>query len=325
MENFNSIVGQSIAKKILSQAIRKDKIAHAYLFAGLGNLGKFKLAMEFAKALECQSAEHISEQEKNARCLRIERGADPDVFIMNGDKENLSDAEDDNESISVEKIRFLERQLSFSPYNSKYKIAIVDKAHNFTIEAANAFLKTLEEPKGNSVIILIAENLHSLPPTIISRTQVLRFWPVKDTAIFDFLASGGVSEKDAEKISFFSHGRPGIALELMRDIGKIKDREEEFKKFFNFIHGNLEERFVIAGKMAQEDEKLQSELKEWLAFSRNMLTAKYFSGKNFIGIEEKISDFKLFKFIKGLILTINLLSESAVNKKLALENLALEI
>jgi DNA polymerase III gamma/tau subunit len=174
MANFDSIIGQETAKKLLYSAVKNGRIAHAYLFIGPANLGKFKTALEFAKIIQRPKEEDADSNIARDRESRIEKGSDPDVLIidpLNNDKENSSD---EVKNISIEEIRKLEHHLSFFPYDSKYKIAIVNQAHKFTSEAVNAFLKTLEEPRGNSVIILIAENRHLLPATLVSRTETIR-------------------------------------------------------------------------------------------------------------------------------------------------------
>lgn len=325
MANFDSIIGQETAKKLLNSAIKNSRIAHAYLFIGPENLGKFKLALEFAKIIQRSGEEAANSDEARDRGIRIERGKDPDVLIvdpLNNDKENSSDEE---ENISIEEIRKAEHHLNFSPYNSKYKIAIVNQAHKFTSEAINAFLKTLEEPRGNSVIILIAENRYLLPATLISRTETIRFWPVKDEVISDFLLKKGFTESEAEKIALFSQGRPGMAIDLANNEKKLSDYMEEFENFHRFIGGSLEYRFSFAEKMAKGEEKIQRALGLWLSFLREMIIKKYLAGNYSAGGEASIGTDRLVKFAKGLNLTINLISGSNVNKKLALENLALEI
>jgi len=325
MANFDAIIGQETAKKLLDSAIRNGRIAHAYLFIGPANLGKFKLALEFAKIIQRPSEEAVDSEQARDRGIRIESGTDPDVLIidaLNNGKENSFEEE---KNISIEKIRDLEHHLSLFPYNSKYKIAIVNQAHKFTSEAVNAFLKTLEEPRGNSVIILIAENRQLLPATLISRVQTIRFWPVKDKIISDFLVDKGLSGADAEKIAVFSGGRPGLAVDLMNNEERLSDYAGELENFRRFISGSLEDRFSFAEKMAKDEGEIQKALGLWLSFSRGMIIEKYFAGNHSGKSGANVGTGSLVKFAKSLNLTINLISTSNVNKKLALENLALEI
>lgn len=324
MANFDSIIGQETAKYLLGSAIKNGRIAHAYLFIGPANLGKFKLAVEFAKIIQRPGEEGaVSEQARDCG-IKIENGTDPDVLIVDPLKGGEEDSSE-GKNISIEEIRNLEHQLSLFPYKSKYKIAIVNQAHKFTPEAVNAFLKTLEEPRGNSVIILIAENRHLLPATLVSRAETIRFWPVKDKVISDFLVGKGLSGTDAEKIAVFSQGRPGAAIDLMNNKEMLSDYAEELEKFRRFIGGKLEDRFSFAEKMAKGEEKIQSTLGLWLLFLRGMILEKYRTGGYSVVSEVNIGTGGLVKFARGLILTINLISTSNVNRKLALENLALEI
>lgn len=323
MADFDSIVGQEIAKKLLNSAIKNNRVAHAYLFIGPSNLGKFKLAVEFAKIIQGYD-EHNARSSDTDRAIKIAKGADPDILVIDPAKSDEGAAEN-AKNISIEEVRSLEHHLSLFPYRSKYKIAIINAAHKFTPEAANAFLKTLEEPRGNSLIVLIAEARHLLPETLISRTQVIRFWPVRDEAIADFLTIRGLKREKAAKIAAISQGKPGMAFRFAEAEKELADRIAAEKIFYEFIAGNLEERFSFAEKMAKDEEKTQRALRLWLSFLRGMILKKYFAGNYPATDKASVETGRLVKFANGLNLTINLITNSNVNKKLALENLAIEI
>lgn len=140
------IIGHQHILNYLKKSIEKNRISHAYLFEGPEYLGKKAVALWFAKTLGCQK---------------------PDITIV------LTPA--DKKEISIEQIRELRRYLSLSSHSSPYKIAIIDEAEKMTDEAVNALLKTLEEPRGNAVLILITNTPSALPETILSRCEEIKF------------------------------------------------------------------------------------------------------------------------------------------------------
>lgn len=330
MDKFEGVLGHDFAKNFLASTIKNDKIAHAYLFVGPAQTGKYKLAIEFAKALQCAADNAgISDAEAERR-KKIESGNDPDVLLIDPGEEN---------SIPIDEIRKLEHHLSLFPYYSKYKIAIVRSAHKFTVEAVNAFLKTLEEPKGNSVIILVADNINSLPRTLLSRTQILRFGPAREEAIRGFLADKGASGEEAEKIAAAAEGRVGKALDLWKDAGKLSSHYDKKRAFESFLVGTLEEKFAFIDKLIKDEDNIGDTLGSWLIYSRAMLVAEYLPAKRVAGHASgkkaaqgldsarlaRLDSAKLAKFIGNLNSILNLINNSNVNRRLALENLALEI
>lgn len=327
MNNFDSVVGQDFAKKLLAPAIKNSGIAHAYLFVGSAHLGKFKLAVEFAKLIQCGADIGRDSEAVRQRCAKIESGIDPDVLLIDSVKDKGDKDSESDKIVSIGDVRKLEHHLSLFPYYSKYKIAIVRDAHKFTDEAVNAFLKTLEEPRGNSVIILVADNIHFLPETLVSRTQIIRFWPVRDRVIEDFLAKEGLDRGEAKKIALISGGKAGLAMEFWKNKEKFLKYSEQKDAFKRFIGGTLEEKFALIDKMTKSEENISDILETWLVYSREWLMAEYLDegGKTREEAGKKLSAAGLVKFASNLSSIINLINNSNVNKKLALENLALEI
>jgi len=204
------IKGQDGIVKFLRSAIRNNRVSHAYIFAGPEGSGRALLARDFAKALNCADA-------RNApcgsclSCLKIERDIHPEVtWIRGGGKSG---------QIGVDKVRELERRVALKPYEGRYKVCVLVNAHFMTVEAANSFLKTLEEPPLNSVFVLIAEKISQLPSTVVSRCQVLRLKPIRPEELSSILVSDyGMDRKKAEFISRFSEGRLGRALGYGKDV-----------------------------------------------------------------------------------------------------------
>jgi DNA polymerase-3 subunit delta' len=153
---FESIRGHKRQLEFLSKALERGKLAHAYTFAGPDGIGKKMIARELAREL-------LKSEGNNFQ---------PDLLEIDG-----------SEGIKIEQIRELIYKLSLKPYQAKYKVAIIDMAENMTTEAANALLKSLEEPKEYTIIILITNNPNRLPKTILSRTQKITFGPLENSEV----------------------------------------------------------------------------------------------------------------------------------------------
>lgn len=334
MGSFANIGGHKNAKKLLSAALKNGKIAHSYLFVGAANLGKFLMAKEFAKSLSCRNGFSGNSCGECAKCLAIDRETDPDVLFINSPDGKFSDERrEEKKSISVEEIRLLQHHLSLFPYDSKYKIAIVNEAHKFTAEAINAFLKTLEEPKGNSIIILVADNSKFLLKTLISRTQAIRFWPLKNEVIENLLIGRGASLAKAKEISAISSGKPGLAIGFLEDPRKIADYCEKEYNFWSFVQANLSGKMIFLESLFKKEEDVKDILQLWMLYARKRILRDYLpenfynngargaSSDDFPKVELK----KLVNFVDNLAIVSNLIDSSNINKRLALEILALEI
>lgn len=326
MDSFSNIAGHNNAKKLLCSALKNQKIAQGYLFIGVEKLGKFLLAKEFAKSLSCLNGSPGNSCGICPKCSRIENETDPDVLFINSAKNRILDKEGEvSKVIPVEEIRTLQHHLSLFPYDSKYKIAVIDEAHKLTEQAINAFLKTLEEPKGNSVIILVADNSKFLLKTLISRMQVIRFWPLKDEVVESFLINRGTVAQKAKDISAISAGKPGLATDFAKNEQKIIDYRTNEEIFWKFFASNLSEKIIFLENLLKKEENIKDVLQFWLLCLRKKILEKCLSGdyessnqNNECGLK------KITEFVNNLIAILNLINNSNINKRLALENLALE-
>jgi len=177
--SYMAVVEQQHILNYLKKSIEKNRISHAYLFEGpdlpagrQGRSGKKTVALWFAKCLKCQS---------------------PDITEVTVPK-NKEPACRQAGKIGIKQIRELKKYLSLSPHSSPYKVAIIEEAEKMTSDAANALLKTLEEPRGNAVLILIANIASALPETILSRCLNDKFKYIEKiyknkTEIFNLLDS----------------------------------------------------------------------------------------------------------------------------------------
>lgn len=196
MEGFRGLVGQEQAIRLLQKGLETGNISHAYLFQGPPGTGKTTIARAFA-------AELLSRGDQDA-ALFLKDGVHPDLMVINK-PENRS-------VIGKEQIsREMEPWLALKPYRARHKIVIIADAAIMSLEAANALLKTLEEPPQYAVIILVADQVELLE-TIISRCQTVRFHPLTDAELENLLRERGCSPEQAQQAALLAQGSPGNAL-----------------------------------------------------------------------------------------------------------------
>ncbi|HLD74493.1 MAG TPA: DNA polymerase III subunit delta' [Bdellovibrionota bacterium] len=177
---FTDIIGHNKQKNLLTDIVKQQKYASSYAFVGLSGIGKKQLALAFAKAGNCKGDVEFC-CDTCPSCLKIEKGNHPDIHILKPDEKN--------QNIKIEDVRELQRQLAYAPYEAKHRFFIIDNAHCLTIGAANALLKSLEEPAPHTSFILITTSSKKLLPTVISRCQKIGFSPLKTEEVEKFLAS----------------------------------------------------------------------------------------------------------------------------------------
>ena len=169
-QTFEDVAGQSHVTITLQNAIKENRIAHAYLFAGPRGTGKTTIAKIFAKAINCMGENPPCNECSN--CKEITLGDHPDVIEIDAASNN-----------GVNEVRELIDKVKYAPINAKYKVYIIDEVHMMTPEAFNALLKTLEEPPAHIVFILATTEPHKILPTIISRCQRFDFQRVDENDI----------------------------------------------------------------------------------------------------------------------------------------------
>ncbi len=171
-KTFSAVVGQEAITETLKNAIKRQQISHAFLFAGPRGTGKTSCAKIFAKALNCTNLQDGEPCNQCPNCLAADHGAMNDLLEIDAASNN-----------GVDEIRNIRDKVKYAPTQGKYKIYIIDEVHMLSIGAFNALLKTLEEPPQNVVFILATTELQKVPATIISRTQRFQFKRISDETL----------------------------------------------------------------------------------------------------------------------------------------------
>lgn len=212
--SFEQIKGNDNQIQILKAAWQGNKIPTAYLFTGPQGVGKSLTAKAFAKALDCLDSKKGDSCGHCANCNKIEKGNHPDVHWLSATS-NSESADSVNATIKIEDMRQLQRQMYLMPYESQLKIFIINDAERLTIEAANAFLKVLEEPPKNTLIILVTSKPQRLPATIISRCQQLKFSVLSKDSLENLLHNEyKLDSALSHYLAYYCEGKIGEALNL---------------------------------------------------------------------------------------------------------------
>ena len=219
MHNPWQIVGHDWAVNYFRRSIATEHVAHAYLLAGPSSIGKATLALRLAQALVCERGGGDPCLECRA-CKRVEHGNHPDVRTISLASQAASQKPDDSKSreLRIDTVREWQRDIDLRPFEAQRRVFILDDADKLTDQAANAMLKTLEEPPSYAVLILIAQGSGDLLPTIVSRCRVLRLRPVRRDVIAAALRERySLSEDDAILLAAWSSGRFGWAARAIED------------------------------------------------------------------------------------------------------------
>jgi DNA polymerase-3 subunit delta' len=210
MKTFKEIIGQEKAITFLKRIITADTIASAYLFTGIQGIGKKTTALAFALLINCRNPVEGDGCKQCDSCKKMIGGNHPDLLII--------EPEEDKNWIGIDQIKQINRYLAFSPALDKYRIIIIDPAEKMTDEAANAFLKTLEEPPPHNIFILNVRDPRELLPTIVSRCQTVPFKPLATDIIVKWLIRKEmIDEEKARIVAKLSEGSLDKAIALSKD------------------------------------------------------------------------------------------------------------
>ncbi|HEY5675067.1 MAG TPA: DNA polymerase III subunit delta' [Malonomonas sp.] len=259
---FDSIIGHERQKEILRQALRNQKVAHAYLFEGPEGVGKRLVALALARTLLCQTGKGCGDC---APCRKVDHNNHPDIHFL--------DAE--GATIKIDQVRALQKELSLRPFEGRYKICLIDGAEHFNPAAANALLKTLEEPQPNTLMILLSSRPDSLLSTIRSRCQKLPFQRLPKQRLAEILSQRlDLNETEAAILAALSDGSFKKALGQNREL-YLERRRELIRDISALSSGSIIPTFKLADQLANDKEQLTDILEIYQAFYRDLLLLKH--------------------------------------------------
>ena len=330
------VIGQSRTVSLLKRSLEKGTIASAYLFSGPPHVGKMTLALNLAQALNCEADE--SPCGECSSCQKVASAKHADVQIIGFTPAGNADEAKTRTEIGIDQIRQVQHAASLPPFEGKYKLLIIDGADYLSTEAANCLLKTLEEPMGRVVFVLLAANNSLLPATVVSRCQRLKLLPMVAGEVEAALSNHwGIEPQKAKFLARLCHGCFGWALSAALDDNILEQRSEKLDRLVDIIITDYEERFVyaaeLAGQFSQRRDLVWGILDLWLDFWRDLMLIKVGFGEAVtnIDLEATLADLAgRFSFTQIRVVIASLLSagdelRQNANPRLVLEVLMLSI
>ncbi|MDW8096472.1 MAG: DNA polymerase III subunit gamma/tau, partial [Aquificaceae bacterium] len=287
-KTFSEVVGQEVAVRILKNAVRLDKLSHAYLFAGPRGTGKTTIARILTKAINCIQPRDGEPCGVCENCLAVDKGSFPDLIEI-----------DAASNRGIDDIRAIRDAVSYTPIKGRYKVYILDEAHMLTKEAFNALLKTLEEPPQRTLFILCTTEYEKIMPTILSRCQRLIFSKIEDGLIVENLK--GICQKEGlecEEKALYLIAK--LSDGGMRDAVSLLDQASTYGE--GKVRVELIEEFL--GIMSQERVRelllmlLNSEVDRAIEFVRDATRNGYNLVKLCDLLEEEVRNLLLYRSLK---------------------------
>jgi DNA polymerase-3 subunit delta' len=315
----NVILGHQNIVEQLQNAVVSERVAGAYLFAGVQGIGKETVALYFANLILCeQRTEEFSPCGECRACRKIESGNHPDLRIIRPD----------GAQIKIDQIRELQQQIFYQPLEGPRKIYILANTERMNPYAANSLLKTLEEPPAASTLILLTENIESILSTIRSRCQVLSFYPMPiEQLAVGLMDRFSIDKEAASAAAVLSGGVVGKAITLIKDgISETETVPEILEETDPLAAFRLAEQFV------EKDLDSLDELITWyrdLLFLQQGAPVELLTHTNALGklqtLVPRYSRIRLQQAIKTVFETKELLKRTNVTKIFALEVMCLKL
>ena len=302
-----NIVGHQKQLIQLERDLRQGNLAHAYLFSGPSQGGKFTIAKIVAKILQCpNNACRVCKD-----CEMIRKETHPDTIIIR----------DKGESIKIDDIRELIRTTNLT-HQGKYRVVIIENIERMPVEAQNSFLKTLEEPPGNTIFIMTTNQIDSVLLTIQSRVRHYNFSTIEDSAITEYLNEKFGERPETEEIVNIAQGRPGLAISLIEKPEVLAYQKSMYHKIEGFLKKNdLSQKFIFIDEIEKNDAEVELFIDAFTRYLRKLLfeythtlnhpLKNRFSLNNIVNMFDVLEKSRYF---------IN----RNINKKLVLENLLIQ-
>lgn len=272
---FENIIGHEKSKNLLRMFLENKNIPHAFLFYGQEGIGKKLAAKEFTKHLFCKTGTACG---RCSPCIKLDRGSHPDLIVIEGDN-----------SIGIDQSRMLSKEICEYPYESEKRVIIIDQAETLTREAANALLKTLEEPPPYNHFFLITSAEQEVPATIRSRCNRVFFTPLSREQLKQFFLQRPGSDKDqADLLADISCGSIGCGL-FWSEADNFLLRRMIIELITGQNKGFVRASF-IAEKIAKTNMGLGMYLAFLLSFFRDLLVVRHSQDLTMI-VNKDVKDF----------------------------------
>lgn len=323
---FKDVVGQDYIVKTLKNAIKTNRIAHAYLFAGPRGTGKTTIAKIFARAINCE--DFIDEPCGECPSCLAAKDNDPDIIEMDAASNN-----------SVDDIRRILDEVSFAPLIGKYKVYIIDEVHMLSTSAFNALLKTLEEPPAHVIFILATTDPQKIIPTVLSRCQRYNFSKInrvdlknrmktvlnaEDLSyeeealdIIANLAEGGMRDALSILDQVLSYNDEGIFLEDVQKMFGLITTEEKINLLINIHSGNIEDVIIKIRQMYVNGINLKQLVVDLIEILKDVILYIDSANDNILTIINGIQAAQLKNYyqIHSLLKDIDNLKDCLINKQ----------
>ncbi len=335
-----NIIGHSWAIDLLERSIRGGRVAHAYLISGPAQVGKALLALRLAQALNCEHGGPGPCLECRS-CRRIERGNHPDFRIASLATQAANAKGDEairQRDLKIDTIREWQADITLKPYEAQRRVFILQDAERMSDAAANAMLKTLEEPPPYATLLLVANTAGDLLPTIVSRCQSLKLRPVQRSILAEALQERGVSAEDARLLAAWSGGRPGWALRMLETPDDLAAQQSLLDELATLSRQNRPEALRWAEEQAKlfrggEQESVYAAIELWQSWWRDVLLINVGCPEAITHID-RLSDLEraathhsatdILGYLRRMSAAAKQIRENT-NPQLALENLALHV
>ncbi len=285
--NFDEVVGQKVIVKTLKNAIKYDRLSHAYLFCGPRGTGKTSIAKILAKTINCTNLQDYLPCNECENCLQYNNKQSVDIIEIDAASNN-----------GVDEIRELRDKVGLVPSFGKYKIYIIDEVHMLTTSAFNALLKTLEEPPKHVIFILATTEPFKIPITILSRCQRFDFKKIsvddivsrlraiadaenikiKDEILKEIaiLSDGGMRDSInlLDQVNAYVGGEKEVAYEDVHDVNGTLKPEELYDFISKIKNNDLKDALLLSDSYNDIGKNMTKVLEELISFFRNILIAK---------------------------------------------------
>lgn len=323
---LKELIGHHGPVQILQNALVNNRLAHGYLFTGPKGIGKTTAARALAQAYLCDQGKTLGDAcGECPSCRRFSGGNHPDFRVI----------EPQGSSLKIDQIRELVQRVYLKAYLGPGRVYLLTDVDKMTIEAANSFLKVLEEPPENTLFLLVSAQPYNLLPTVISRCQVLQFYPLTEGNLTEIVLSRGAAGADkAVLAAVLARGIPAKALEYAESNDLTALRGSVHKLAARLLEGNPLSAFETAETLDKQKEGLAETLDLLAMWYRDILVWQSTGAPELLGnadlleqiqaIGERMSPAKLQQNLAALT-QVQTYLHSNVNARLALENLFLDL